>query len=106
DVGLLLFSSSVVSANFLRLNISAKIAVIDKENIIPKYGGRCVSVLNIGTNIMNPSPKYSIIEPYVEVLLGTSFNSCSCSISPLKFDNRDVRKVGMATQAIEGSKTC
>src|SRR5690606_30950784 len=60
------------------------------------------------TKIMNPSPKYNITGPYLDVLPSTSSTSSSTSLStsPLKIVSLDAMKVGTATQAMDGIRTC
>ena len=61
----------MVILNFVPLNISAKVATIANDNIIPTYGGRPVITLKIGTNIIPPNPYHNIVVPILVMLLSS-----------------------------------
>ena len=86
------------------LKISAKVATIAKESIIPTYGGKCVIVLKIGTKIIAERPKYNMLAPCL--WKPTSVSSATASpISPWKAGKKEAIPTGIPKQKIDGSKT-
>ena len=61
----------MVILNFVPLKISAKVATIANDNIIPTYGGSPVMILNTGTKIIPPNPNHNIVVPILVMLLSS-----------------------------------
>ncbi|MDA8556753.1 hypothetical protein N9K77_01035 [bacterium] len=69
--------------NCLELKISPTKVTIAKESIIPTYGGKWVTVLKIGTNIIAANPKTSMVDPYLISFI-SSFGGSKLSLNGFK----------------------
>ena len=98
----MLSSFGVVILNFVPLNISAKVATIANDNIIPTYGGRPVITLKMGTNIIPPNHNHNIVVPILVMLLSSL---STLPTFPLKGFRNDAAYTGTTIHTMDGMKT-
>ena len=92
----------MVILNFVPLNISAKVATIANDNIIPTYGGSPVMTLNTGTNIIPPNPNHNIVVPILVILLSSLSTSPTFPLNGFK---NEATYTGTTIHTIDGIKT-